>query len=205
MRVLVEKGYGALTYPELAPRTGLTRMAIAYHYPSRTAFLRGLIAHIEEARGHLLDGAYLEWRRRPQDPVTYVVSAYWRLLTTPAFVAFAELERVGRTTPAVAELIAPAQAKFDACAFGLFARLVHAGDSPRLQASRDLGRFVVEGLVKASASPSEPARRDRVMAVLQQALRSLNRASAGEDLWVADDRDDLPARQQGPAPDNASS
>ncbi|MFX8758807.1 hypothetical protein ABTM54_19475, partial [Acinetobacter baumannii] len=86
------------------------------------------------------------------------------------FVAFAELERAARTDPLVAARVAEAQAAFDRAEVGdhLF-DLVQGGSGPRLQAGRDLARFMLEGLAQAKLAYDSEARVANLLAVVKRA------------------------------------
>jgi hypothetical protein len=61
--------------------------------------------------------------------------------------------------------------------------MVQAGDDPRFQTSRDLGRFLLEGLARGSMTYDDKARRDRLIAVVKRAVRMLNRKGDHQELW----------------------
>jgi len=60
--------------------------------------------------------------------------------------------------------------------------LVQGGASPRLQASRDLARFALEGLARARLAYDGRARTERLLAVVKRAARILNRKGSAADL-----------------------
>jgi hypothetical protein len=100
------------------------------------------------------------------------------------FLAFAELEAAGRTDPAVQALLAPAQAEFDRAQAGdHFLKILHAGAGPRFQASRDLARFMLEGLARASLTYDSDGRRERLLMLIKRATHMLNRKGDVQDLW----------------------
>jgi hypothetical protein len=61
--------------------------------------------------------------------------------------------------------------------------VVHAGQGPRFQASRDLARFVLEGLARASLAYDREARVQALIAVVDRAVRMLNRKGDIQELW----------------------
>jgi hypothetical protein len=63
--------------------------------------------------------------------------------------------------------------------------LVQAGAGPRFQASRDLARFVLEGLSRAYLADDADGRIERLLAVVKRAARMLNRKGSSTDLWKA--------------------
>ena len=112
------------------------------------------------------------------------IDAYWDLLHQPSFRAFAELEAVARTDTVLAQRIAPAQAAFDRAQIGedLLA-LLQAGAGARFQTSRDLARFMLEGLARASLTYDQDERTERLLAVVKRVTRMLNRKGAVQELW----------------------
>src|SRR5207253_475337 len=58
-----------------------------------------------------------------------------------------------------------------------------AGATPHLQTSRDLGRFLLEGLARGAMTYDEQVRRERLLAVVKRAVRMLNRKGDIHELW----------------------
>jgi hypothetical protein len=81
------------------------------------------------------------------------------------------------------ERLAAAQSAFDHAQVGAFNALAQAGEDPRFQTSRDLGRFLLEGMARGAMTYDEPARRERLLAVVKRAVRVLNRKGEVQDLW----------------------
>jgi AcrR family transcriptional regulator len=183
MRLFVEIGYHAATNARIAEASGLTRGAMLYHFPDRDALIEAVVPHIQAARAKLLRAAVGE---APQgaDAIDHAIESYWRLLKAPAFVAFAELEGAARTDPALRAHLAPAEAAFDRAELGddVFG-LVQGAEGPRFQASRDLARFMLEGLARARLCYDAEPRTERLIAVVKRAARMLNRKSSAHDLW----------------------
>jgi AcrR family transcriptional regulator len=183
MALLAEQGYADATNASIAERANLTRGAMLYHFPTREALIEAAIAHIQRARTALFTRAASE--RPPEtDSVDYAIDTYWRLLREPPFVAFAELEGAARTDEWLREAIAPAQAAFDRAQMGdAMGPLIQAGAGPRLQASRDLARFLLEGLSRATLADDADGRSARLLAVVKRATHLLNRKGVAQDLW----------------------
>ena len=81
-------------------------------------------------------------------------------------------------------LLANARAEFDRAQVGDHSMaLIHAGVGPRLQASRDLGRFMLEGLAQADLTYDAPERTERLLAVVKRVIHVLNRKGDVSDLW----------------------
>ena len=183
MRLFGEIGYAGATNARIAEAAGLTRGAMLYHFPDRESLVESAVAHIQEARQRLLQTA-AETAPRGPDRTDHAIDAYWRVLHEPSFVAFAELERAARTDPLVRARVAEAQAAFDRAEIGdqLF-DLVQGGVGARLQAGRDLARFMLEGLAQARLAYDSDVRTANLLAVIKRAARMLNRKGSEQDLW----------------------
>ena len=183
LRLFAEQGYAASPNPAIAAAAGLTRGAMLYHFPTRESLVEAAVAHIQERRATLFEEAAAS-APHGADRTDHAIDSYWRLLNDPAFVAFTELECAARTDPALAALIRPAQEAFDRAQVGehLF-DLVQGGSNPRLQASRDLARFLLEGMARAHLAYDGDGRVQRLLAIAKRASRMLNRKGGGLELW----------------------
>ena len=185
MRLFAQIGYHAASNAVIADASQLTRGAMLYHFASREELVEAAIAHIELHRARLFEQAASAPSAPGVDAAEQAIDVYWSLLHEPPFLAFAELEAAARTDPMLADRLASARSAFDHAQLGgdRFGALVQAGDDPRFQTSRDLGRFLLEGLAKGSMTYDEAARRERLLAVIKRAVRMLNRRSGRDGLW----------------------
>jgi AcrR family transcriptional regulator len=184
MRLFAEVGYQAATNAVIAEAAKLTRGAMLYHFATREELVEAAIAHIELQRTRLFDLAASTPPAPGVDAAEHAVDVYWALLHEVPFVAFAELEAAARTDPMLRQRLAEAQAAFDRAQVGdRIGALVQAGADPRFQASRDLGRFLLEGLAHGSLTYDVEGRRERLIAVVKRAVRMLNRKGDVQDLW----------------------
>jgi AcrR family transcriptional regulator len=183
MRLFVEIGYHAATNARIAEAAHLTRGAMLYHFPDREALVEAVVPYIQNARTRLLQAA-MEAAPHGADRTDHAIDSYWRLLSEPSFVAFAELEGAARTDAPLRERIAEAQAAFDRAEMGehLF-DLVQGANGPRFQTSRDLARFMLEGLARSRLTYDADARTERLLTVVKRAARMLNRKGSAQDLW----------------------
>ncbi|HEX3407269.1 MAG TPA: TetR/AcrR family transcriptional regulator [Caulobacteraceae bacterium] len=182
-QLLAEVGYHAAANAIIAEAAGITRGAMLYHFPAREDLLDAVIEHIQAERLALFDAAAAD-PPPGVDATAHAIAAYWRLLNEAPFVAFAELEAVARTDPMVRARIAPAQAAFDQVQLGApFSAIAQAGQGPRLQASRDLARFLLEGLARANLTYERDGRVRNLIAVVDRAVRMLNRKGDVQELW----------------------
>jgi AcrR family transcriptional regulator len=185
MQLFAEMGYHAATNAVIAEAAKLTRGAMLYHFATREELVEAAVAHIDAERARLLERAASNQPASGMDPAEHAIDSYWALLHETPFVAFAELEAAARTDPMLRERLADAQYAFDHAQVGgdRFGAMVQAGADPRFQASRDLARFLLEGLAKASMTYDEPARLERLLAIVKRAVRMLNRKGDVQDLW----------------------
>jgi len=193
--LFAEQGVVAATNPLIAERARLTRGAMLYHFPSRRSLVAAAADHIQAARAQALNAA-AEQAPAGADLAEHAIDAYWALLHTQPFIAFAELEAAARADPMIAGAIAPAQAAFDeARASEQFSRILQAGSGPRFQASRDLARFMLEGLWRTQLTYDEDARVANLLAVVKRVTHMLNRKGDLQDPWPDEGR-----REPGVAP-----
>lgn len=183
MHLFAEIGYHAATNPAIADAAGLTRGAMLYHFPTREALVEAAVAHIQAERSTLFRAA-ADSLPPGADVTEHAIDSYWDLLHSVPFQAFAELEAAGRVDPAIQALLTPAQAEFDRAQAGdHFLKILHAGAGPRFQASRDLARFMLEGLARTTLTYDKDGRKDRLLAVIKRATHMLNRKGDIQDLW----------------------
>ena len=183
LSLFVEIGYHAATNARIAEAAGLTRGAMLYHFDNREALVEAAIDHIQAQRTALFKAAASDLAVG-EDVSEHAIDAYWRLLHTPPFIAFAELEAVARTDESVRARLSTAQAAFDLVQLGgQFAAMVQAGSGPRFQASRDLARFMLEGLASGSLTYSVEDRTGNLLTVIKRVTHMLNRKGSIQDPW----------------------
>ena len=183
MRLFAERGYNAVTNADIAEAAGLTRGAMLYHFASREALAEAAVSHIQAARTALFEEAF----NKPQGNVNtadHVIDTYWALLHELPFQAFRSLEAAARSDADLQTLLNPALEEFDRAEMGVATPgMLLAGSSPRLQTSRDLARFALEGLARAKLTYDEDDRTQRLIAVIKRATHMLNRRTVGQELW----------------------
>jgi AcrR family transcriptional regulator len=183
-RLFADIGYHAATNAVIADAANLTRGAMLYHFASREELVEAAVAHIEVERARLFEQAASSPAAPGVDASEHAIDAYWSLLHEIPFIAFSELESAARTEPMLRHRLAAAQSAFDRNQVGdRFLALAQAGVDPRFQASRDLGRFLLEGLARGALTYDESARKERLLAVVKRAVRVLNRKGDVQELW----------------------
>lgn len=183
VRVIAETGYAATTNAAVAEAAGITRGAMLYHFPTRETLLEAAIDHIQSQRAKMFRDA-ADSLPPGGDVTEHAIETYWDLLHRTPFVAFAELEAASRTDPLVRDLLTPSLAEFDRAQIGdHFLKMLHAGAGPRFQASRDLARFMLEGMARAQVTYDKDERVERLLTVIKRATHMLNRKGGVTDLW----------------------
>jgi AcrR family transcriptional regulator len=183
VKVIAGQGYAATTNAAVAEAAGITRGAMLYHFPTRESLLEAAIDHIQAQRAALFRDA-ADSLPPGADVTEHAIETYWDLLHRTPFVAFAELEAASRTDPLVREMLSPSMAEFDRAQIGdHFLKMLHAGAGPRFQASRDLARFMLEGMARAQVTYDREERIERLLAVIKRATHMLNRKGGVTDLW----------------------
>ncbi|MFA7261895.1 MAG: TetR/AcrR family transcriptional regulator [Caulobacter sp.] len=183
VRVIAGQGYAATTNAAVAEAAGITRGAMLYHFPTRESLLEAAIDHIQAQRAALFRDA-ADSLPPGGDVTEHAIETYWDLLHRTPFVAFAELEAAARTDALVRDLLAPSLAEFDRAQIGdHFLKMLHAGAGPRFQASRDLARFMLEGMARAQITYDKDERVERLLSVIKRATHMLNRKGGVTDLW----------------------
>lgn len=184
MRLFAEMGYHAANNGVIAEAAGLTRGAMLYHFPTREALVEAAVAYIDAERVKLFEQAAAMRPAPGVDAAEHAIDAYWALLHETPFIAFAELESAARHDPMLREQLAGPQAAYDHAQVGeRFLALAQAGYDPRFQTSRDLGRFLLEGLARGALTYDQEQRIERLLAVVKRAVRMLNRKGDLHDIW----------------------
>ena len=181
MELFAERGYHASSNADVAEAAGLTRGAMLYHFPTREDLVEAAIDHIQQRRTEAFESAARD--QGQGDATDQAIDAYWELLHQAPFRAFAELEAVARTDPDLARRIAPAQAAFDKAQIGDLSHLLLAGSGARFQTGRDLARFMLEGLARASLTYQQGERTERLLTVIKRITRVMNRKGSAHDIW----------------------
>jgi AcrR family transcriptional regulator len=184
MGLFVEVGYHTATNARIAEGAGLTRGAMLYHFASREELVEAAVSYIDVERARLFEQVAAAPPAPGVDAAEHAIDAYWRLLHETPFLAFAELEAAARTDPMLRSRLAGAQSAFDHNQIGdRFLPLTSAGADPRFQTSRDLGRFLLEGLARGALTYDEQARKERLLAVVKRVAHALNRKGSSQDIW----------------------
>jgi len=183
MTLFAEIGYHAANNARIAEAADLTRGAMLYHFVTREDLVEAAISHIQTHRNALFEAAAQDIAPG-EDVSEHAIESYWQLLHTVPYIAFAELEAVARTDATVRACLADSQGAFDRAQIGgQTTAMVNAGVGPRFQTTRDLARFMLEGLARGGVTYDQEARTQRLLMVIKRATHMLNRKGSVQDLW----------------------
>lgn len=183
MRLLADDGYEGAGNAAVAEAAGLTRGAMLYHFPTRESLIEAAALHIQAQRASLFEREAAK-AAAGVDAVVAAIDAYWKLISTEPFVAFAALETAAKSDLDVAKAIRPAQEAFDRASMGeSLPGFIQAGADPRFQASRDLARFALDGLSRATLTYDQDKRVETLLNVIKRAVHILNRKGHVTGLW----------------------
>ena len=120
IQCLVKVGYARTTTPLVATEAGLSRGAMLHHFENSATLIRATIIELHERR---LRAFRRSSETTEHEPAT-MITAYWKQVQKPAFVAFQELALAARTDEELAQIMRPLQVeyreRFNAEAFALF-------------------------------------------------------------------------------------
>ncbi|MFM8355682.1 MAG: TetR/AcrR family transcriptional regulator [Gammaproteobacteria bacterium] len=168
---LAANGYASLSTTSVAERAGLTRAAMLYHFPSRSALIEAVVNYVTRKRVEM----YGEAMARIAHDAQYFEQAIdiaWAQLQTPEFLAFAELTSAARTDPDLSVTVSPALAEFDRARRVMALELFppeHVG-RPWFDLRRDIARFLLEGLALHGGLSFDAERRKEEMIGFLKAL-----------------------------------
>lgn len=107
---LFEHGYGATTTINVAKAAGLSRGAMLHQFPTKADLMAFVVEAAFEEEVALYD-KLLKGVDDPRERMLAYPEAVWQVLSRPAGVAVLEIMQGSRSDPAVAEKLAPTQAK----------------------------------------------------------------------------------------------
>jgi len=109
---LLKYGYAQTTTPRIADEAGLSRGAMMHHFSNRITVIQAAIEHLHAKRLRAFRRAVAalpQGQTRREDALT----AYWRQVRHPLFVAFHELSVAARTDAELDAILRPAKDAFN--------------------------------------------------------------------------------------------
>jgi AcrR family transcriptional regulator len=144
---LVAEGYKGLSTVTVARRAGITRAAMLYHFPSRRELIVAIVHHVTRRRTANFEASIAGL---PHDDMfgLRALDAVIDELSSPEFLAYAELALAARTNPELAETMQPAMAAYDDARVAVGHRLFPKGMTSEhdFGLARDVVRFLSEGV-----------------------------------------------------------
>ena len=153
---LADVGYAGTNTTAVALRAGLTRPAMAYHFPSRASLIEAVIYHIMRVRL----GLYLRDVQSTVNSEEFVGIA-WGHLQTSVFRAFTELLVVAHSDEELSVIFGPALAEYDRArrdaSLATFSK--ERIEAPWFNLRRDVFRFLLEGFAMQGSISYDAERR----------------------------------------------
>ncbi|MBI1179373.1 MAG: TetR family transcriptional regulator [Alphaproteobacteria bacterium] len=112
IRSYIEVGYSRTTLQQIADRTGLSRGAIIYHFPSMVDVTRAAVAHLQQKRLAIYRDSLEQIESEP-DFVDAALETLWQQTSDPLFTAYNELTVAARTDPDLEAILRPAQEEYE--------------------------------------------------------------------------------------------
>jgi AcrR family transcriptional regulator len=127
---LVEKGYGAMSTNDVVRRAGVSRGALAHHFPTRTALVVAAAERLLEQGSVEFRAIFLALPPRKRT-LAHALDLLWSYYEGPTFVAFLELIMAARTDPELREVLADGPSQFSAAVYEVFIELFpHIAENP---------------------------------------------------------------------------
>ena len=160
----IDVGYGRTTLQQIADRTGLSRGAIIYHFPSMPELTRAAVSYIAD-RWLTSYGVAIETIQPGDDFVDLAIERFWEHLCDPLFAAFHELTIAARTDPELQEIVLPAEAQFES-EFNRIGREHSAAASDkddRFEIVTGIAKYLLTGMAFAGMWRESPERKRRLL------------------------------------------
>lgn len=144
---LVEIGFTNTSIATIAAKAGLSRGAVQFHFPTKSAAMKAVTNHILQRR---LDVYRADMAKIPasEDFLEHALNAYWKQVTRPEFIAQQEIALAARTDVQLADVLGTAYREYVARSREPF--LV---EFPAWKASRDryemsanFAQYLIEGM-----------------------------------------------------------
>lgn len=112
IRSYIEVGYGHTTLQQIADRTGLSRGAIIYHFPSMVDVTKAAVSYLQQKRLAIYRDN-LERIEGGEDFVGDALETLWQQISDPLFTAYNELTVAARSDPELESILRPAQEEYE--------------------------------------------------------------------------------------------
>lgn len=144
---LVEIGFTNTSIATIAEKAGLSRGAVQFHFPTKSAAMEAVTNHILQRR---LDMYRADMAKIPasEDFLEHAIHAYWKQVTRPEFIAQQEIALAARTDLALADTLRKAYREYVTRSREPFLTEFPAWKSTRDQyeTSANFAQYLVEGM-----------------------------------------------------------
>jgi AcrR family transcriptional regulator len=177
VELLVERGYRETSTPEICRRAGLSRGAIAHHFPTKESLVASAVEHVLSKRLREVEARLVRARSHALD-LDKAVTFLWSVYTTPSFYAWMELLMAARTDDALRPIVAEVDARFTQRAETLCAFLLPGAKPAELAATTRLVLAIFDGLAmhRIVAKDTSVARHALRIAALHELFMPSKRA-----------------------------
>jgi len=144
---LVEIGFTNTSIATIAAKAGLSRGAVQFHFPTKSAAMEAVTNHILQRR---LDMYRADMAKIPasQDFLEHAIHAYWKQVTRPEFIAQQEIALAARTDLALAGTLSKAYREYIVRSREPFLTEFPAWKSTRAhyETSANFAQYLIEGM-----------------------------------------------------------
>lgn len=177
IQCIVKYGYAKTTTPRIAEEAGLSRGAMMHHFSNRLTVIQSAITHLHEKRIRAFRQAGSNLPPAGSNRVHDALTAYWRQVTHPLFVAFHELTVAARTDKGLADILIPARRSFHEEWYRVAVEQFPEwhGDDEKFSIALHLTQNMLEGMaVNRLSGDLDEDTADTLLAYLEDELRALS-------------------------------
>ncbi|MGE0665661.1 MAG: TetR/AcrR family transcriptional regulator [Sphingomonadales bacterium] len=176
IRSYIEVGYGRTTLQQIADRTGLSRGAIIYHFPSMVDVTKAAVSYLQQKRLVIYRDT-LERIEGGDDFVGDALETLWQQISDPLFTAYNELTVAARTDPELESILRPAQEEYEREWDRIGRDHSHAlsDTDDRFGLTADLVQYAMIGMAVSFMWTDAEYRRRRLLEDLKDHVRTLLR------------------------------
>lgn len=180
IQCIVKYGYAKTTTPRIAEEAGLSRGAMMHHFSNRLTVIQSAVTHLHEKRIKAFRRAGSSLPPAGRNRVHDALTAYWKQVTHPLFVAFHELTVAARTDKDLADILIPARRSFHQEWYRVAEEQFPEwqGDDEKFSIALHLTQNVLEGMAinRLSGDLDEDTAK-KLLAYLEDELRALSPAT----------------------------
>lgn len=174
IRSYIEVGYGRTTLQQIADRTGLSRGAIIYHFPSMVDVTKAAVSYLQRKRLAIYRDS-LDQIEGGDDFVGDALETLWQQISDPLFTAYNELTVAARTDPELESILRPAQEEYEREWDNIGRDHSHAesDQDDRFGLTADLVQYAMIGMAVSFMWTDAEYRKRRLLEDLKDHVRTL--------------------------------